>query len=295
MAWCVSVILLLSTIATSANAAVFILANGDKINGEIVRWDASHVVIDHPQLGRIDLSIDQLAMDSVERPTPGLFGSNFLRGWVRHIDVGLTGSEGNDRNLSLTTGLEFSYEDDFKRWLLRGRTFFALDGDGISDNNATFDLRRDWLLPESRWFGRAQFRYQYDAFESWENRLILSVGPGFRLVEREAHTLDIFAGPSFTREFGDRGTSHGEATVGFDHHWKVNGRVTMHLANNVFYDFTSGDGGIRNVTLGELKLKVTDEPEVSLNVGAENEYESRVEPGDANNDVKYRVSLGLGF
>ena len=74
--------LVLLTICSDARADTLLLANGDESNGEIVEWAIEHVVIDHPQLGRIRLSLDQLDITSVERPTTGLFGGNLLRGYV---------------------------------------------------------------------------------------------------------------------------------------------------------------------------------------------------------------------
>lgn len=38
---------------------------------------------------------------------------------------------------------------------------------------------RDWTLPESEWFYYGYFRYEYDAFKSWENRVSLSGGRGY--------------------------------------------------------------------------------------------------------------------
>ena len=48
------------------------LANGDELNGEIVEWAVDHVVINHPQLGEIRISLEQLDLDTGEPPSPGL-------------------------------------------------------------------------------------------------------------------------------------------------------------------------------------------------------------------------------
>jgi len=281
--------------AATASADVLILANGDEMHGEIIEWTDTSVWIDHPQLGILEITREKLAKSQEKKPRPGLFGSGFLEGWKRSIDVGVTGTEGNSTNLNVTAGMNFEQDDAFTRSLVRGRAFFNRDDDGVTDTNASVELRRDWLFPETRWFFRADSRYQYDRFESWEHRIVLLAGPGYRLVQRERHTLDIQVGPAFTREFGDRDTYLGEAALTLDHHWKVNGRVSMHLDNTVYYDFTSGNNGIRNVTRGELKLDVLEDPAVHLKVGAENEYESNSEAGDEPNDLQYYLSMGLDF
>ena len=185
--------------SSSAVADTLVLANGDKINGEILEWAVDHVVIVHPQLGEIKLSLEQLDIDTGEPPSPGLFGTRFLRGWKRTVDFGWNGRIDESTLTNITAGLDFRYADEFKRWNLRGRYFFNDDeGREDDDHNARIDLRRDVLFPGHRWFTFGAFTYQFDEFESWQHRTILSVGPGYHLVEREAHSLDGRVGLTFT-------------------------------------------------------------------------------------------------
>ena len=104
-------------------------------------------------------------------PNPGLLGTNFLRGWNRRIDGGLTGKEGTSESTVITGGLRFNYRDDWTRWDLNGRSFYDRDEDGVSDNNARVDLRRDWIAPDTRQFWSLGSRYQFDETESWEHRM----------------------------------------------------------------------------------------------------------------------------
>ncbi len=287
--------LVLLTVCSSARADTLVLANGDQIHGEIVEWAIDHVVMDHPQLGRIRLSLDQLDISRVERPTTGLFDGNFLRGWSRRFDLGINGKEGNSVNLNLVAGMDFRYEDDFKRWKVTGRYLLNADEDGTSDNYARIDVRRDWLLPGSRWFARTNLRYQFDEFESWEHRAVAFGGPGYNLIRREAHTLDVVVGPAFTREFGERKEEAGEALFEVDYAWKMSKKLSLSLSNQMFYEVGPDFGEFRNVSLGEWKIALLESPELSLNLGAENEYESEVEAEDKKNDFKYYLSIGLDF
>ena len=291
---CVAATLLL-LIAGSAPADTFVLANGDKLNGEVVSWAVDHVVIDHPQLGRMRLALDQLDIDTGKPPTPGLFGTDFLRGWKRSVDFGMSGKQGNSETSNLTTGFEFSFEDEFARWMWNGRYYFNRDEDGVSDNNARVDLRRDWLMPDSPWFAFASFRYQFDEFESWLHRTVLTVGPGYELLRREGHSLDARVGGTFTREFGDRDRNKAESLFALDYSWKVSDRTTLTLSNLFFLQLQPGLGQFRNQTLADVKVGLLKEPALNLRLGAENEYETDTEPGDLANDLKYYVSLGVDF
>lgn len=281
--------------STAAMADTVVLANGDQLSGEVVEWAVDHVVIEHPQLGRVELSLDQLKLETGKPPNPGLFRTGFLRGWNRELDLGWNGKNGNTETMNVTAGFDFNYADDWKRWKFNGRWFYDSEDGEASDNNARVDLRRDWLVPDSRWFAFASGRYQYDRFESWKHRAVLSVGPGLRLVQGEAHSLDGRVGLNFTREWGERRVSKGEFLLGFDYTWKVAADHTVTLSNDLFPQFSPSFGELRNVTTGEWKIRLVERPALNLKIGAENEYETEIDPDEKKNDIKYYVAIGLGF
>jgi putative salt-induced outer membrane protein YdiY len=274
-----------------------VLANGDEITGEVVEWAVDYVEIEHPQLGRVRLSLDQLEIDTGEPPPPGMFGTNFLRGWIRNVNLGFNGKVGNSESTNLTAGLNFSYDDEFTRWRLRGRYFFNTSDDGDNDNNATVDLRRDWLTPESRWFGFAAFRFQFDQFESWEFRNTLTGGAGYNLLRTadKAHVLDVRAGPSFTKDYAGSKNSKGEVLLAMDYTWNFASRYGVTFSNQFFVEAVPDGGEWRNLTLGEFTMGLTERPALNLRIGFENEYETSIDPGDKNNDLKYYLALGLDF
>ena len=255
---------LLLPLPRGASADTVVLANGDKLNGEIASWAVDHVVIDHPQLGRMRLALDQLDIDTGKPPTPGLFGSDFLRSWKRSVDLGLSGKQGNSENSDLTAGLQFSFEDAFTRWRLDGRYYFNRDEDGVSDNNARVELRRDWLVPDSPWFGFGTIRYQYDQFESWLHRIVLTVGPGYELWKWGGHLLDGRLGGTFTREFGDRDQQKAESLFALDYSWKLAQRYTLTLSNLFFLQLYPSPGELRNQTIADLKIALLEEPSLNL-------------------------------
>lgn len=290
-----SVVMALVLGCVAARADELVLANGDTLTGDIVEWALDHVVIEHPQLGRVRLSLDQLAIDVGEPPSPGLFGTTFLRGWNRSINLGLNGREGNTDSANITAGFDFDYEDDFKRWLFTGRYFFNRSEDGDADNNARVDLRRDWLFPGHRWFARGSLRYQFDRFEDWKHRTILAVGPGYRILRGEVHSLDGLLGVTFTREFGNRQTNKSEALAGFDYTWRIAENHSFTLSNSLYVEYRPNAGELRNDTTGEWKIVLTQDPSLNLVVGAQNEYETDVDPGDEKNDLKYYLAFGVDF
>ena len=281
--------------ATQGAADTLKLANGDELTGEVVEWSVDEVVLDHPQLGRVRLGLDQLRIDTGTPPTRGLFGTPFLRGWKRRIDLGLNGKQGNSETTVITGGARFRYDDDWSRWRLNGRYIFDRDGGEVSDNNGNVDLRHDWLYPDRRWFWSAGTRYQFDEKESWRHRLTLFAGPGYDVLQTETQHLNVVVGPSYTREWGERDDDKAEAATNLTYGWEPIDRLSFNLTNSFFVELFPNDGAIRNLTTAQWSIELSQHPALSLNLGVDNEYETQPEEEDKRNDLKYYVTLGLDF
>lgn len=283
----------LAVAAQRAAADILILANGDEISGEIVEWTVGHVVLDHPQLGRLRLELDQLRLDTGKPPSPGLLGTGFLRGWNRRLDLGLNGKQGNSATTNFTAGTDLTYRDDWTGWRINGRYFYSTSDDGDDENNARVDFRRDWLFPDSRWFIFNGGRYQFDQFEAWKHRLSAYAGPGFHLIRAEAHSLDLMVGPGFTREFGDSNVDKSEVVFSVDYAWNISERTALSFLNSYFLETSPDAGAGRNFTTLNWSTRITLGGALSFNLGIENEFETNPDPGDKSNDLKYYATLGI--
>jgi putative salt-induced outer membrane protein YdiY len=288
-------ILCIALSGATASAETLKLVNGDELTGEVLEWAVDYVVIEHPQLGKLRLSLDQLDLETGTPPNPGLFGSRFLRGWNRSIDFGWTGRVGSTNTINITAGLNFNYTDEFRRWRLTGRYFFNKTDDGDNDNNARIDLRRDWLFPGHDWFAFTSFRYQFDQFEGWQHRTIFSAGPGYNLVKSEAHHLDFRVAPTFTREYAGEKSTKGEALFGVDYEWTISKRTSLSFTNDFYVEWAPSGGDFRNLTIAEWRMRIADDPALNLKIGGSNEYDNSADPGDKANDLRYYLALGLDF
>ncbi|MDJ0865434.1 MAG: DUF481 domain-containing protein [Myxococcota bacterium] len=287
-----SIPLALVVLGSVARADTLVLENGDKLTGEIVEWAVEHVVIEHPQLGTMRLSLDQLKIDTGKPPSPGLFNTRLLRGWKRTLSFGMLGEAGE--SLTLRGGAKFGYADAFKRWRLTGRYYYNQNDDDENDNNSRIDLRRDWLVPTSKWFTFAAFRHQYDDTENWRNRFTSSLGPGYNVFTAETAKLEVFAGPVYVREQGNRRDNIFDSIVGLDFEWQITERIRFELHNGWFTELSPDLADLRNLSIGALSYKISDAPSLSLVLNGENEYEYDDDDG-VSNTLNYSISLDLDF
>lgn len=290
--------LLVCTLFISLNVAraeTIQLANGDELTVKILEVTVDKVVIQHPELGVITVARDKIKSELTHKLNPGLFGTSFLEGWNRHIDLGANGSQGTSISRNFTAGLDFNYKDEHKQWKVTGRYSYQGDEEGTTENQGRLSVQRNWLLPDSLWFWFGALGYQYDQFESWEHRALLSAGPGYHLLKRKKHTLDVRVGPAYVREFGRRTVNKADLLAAFDYTWKPRDRVTITLSNQFFLEAAPDAGQIRNMTFVNWRTRILAEPALDLVFGVENQYQSQNEDGDKPNTLNYYITLGVNF
>ncbi len=66
-------------------------------------------------------------------------------------------------------------------------------------------------------------------------------------------------------------------------------------AFNTIYPSLSDGGEFRNLTGVDWSLAISSALGLSLNLGVQNEYESKVDPGIEKNDLLYRAALLYDF
>lgn len=289
MGWAAAGVLV-STLAGPAGAETIALANGNKLDGEVLERTDEVLVLQHENLGRLEIPVDQLA---VETAKPGLLGTPFLRGWTRRLEVGVDGASGNSDFFNALVGLDLGYEDDYRRWdVSGGYTLDKQDGER-SANRGYLGLTRDWLHPDRLWFPFVDTRYDYDEFRDWDHRLGGHAGIGYTLLKTERLRVLGRLGAGGSRTWGSEDDRFApEGLAGLDATWKVNDHLAFTFSNKLFPDLQEL-GEFRNVTDAAWIVDLTGE--LAFKLGVDNRYESRVK-GDAEaNDVRYYGSILIGF
>ncbi|MEM9208195.1 MAG: DUF481 domain-containing protein [Pseudomonadota bacterium] len=113
--------------------------------------------------------------------------------WSGSATLGYLATSGNTDNTSLNTGFEIGYETG--NWL---HTLRAKAINNSQDNETTAEAyeagwKTDYTFSETSYvFGRLDWRK--DRFSGYERQVSQSVGYGRRLIDAEAHTLNLEAG-----------------------------------------------------------------------------------------------------
>ena len=276
--------------ALPGQADEFELSNGDKIEATLVGENEKFILVEHPQLGRIE--IPRAALKPPKPPNPGLFGTHFLKGWSRHLGVGFSGSSGNSSDASFNASVAIATENEDYRGALNSSYFFASQNSEQTTNEFFLNYQHDFLLKESPYYIFAQGRYQYDAFQAWENRISGSGGLGYNLLSRKSFELRGELGFGFSRSWGTEPGWQPEGVVGLIAKWSpVDGQSVR--ADITYYPDFESLSEYRILANAAYVVAIAQVDGLSLKLGVKDEYDSS-QPGD-NNNLKYYGNLVYNF
>ena len=289
-----------------------VLADGDAIYGRLIDANESTIVLEHPNLGRLEIPREQIDSFKVKEPefkkeeregwfdpTLRKIGAKVSRlkekGWQASADFSLDSSTGNTEEQSTRLGSHLKRELPDRITTGDLSYYYKVREAEISDNKLTLGLGRDWLLPESRWFYFLQGRFDYDEFESWQQRANAQAGPGYHLIENGDMTLDVRSGLGVRREWGSiNDNPKFEGLIGADFVWEITGNQTCKFAP-YYYPVVSDFGDYRTRFSGEWRYFFDEDMRLSFLVGALYEFQSIVDPGKEHADLRVYLGLGYGF
>jgi putative salt-induced outer membrane protein YdiY len=144
--------------------------------------------------------------------------------WDTGIELGLNGSAGTSDAFSMRTGGYMKRESRFSR-LDMSLYYNRTDSAGkITQNNAQFDVRNDWLLDDkSPWTLFGQNSVFYDEFKDFDIQTNLDTGLGYRFFHDKTLELIGRVGGGTSREFG-----------GADPRWVPEGLFGVEYSQQIF-------------------------------------------------------------
>lgn len=276
--------------AASAGAEPIELENGDKFEGTIIEQRASSIVVDHPVLGRVE--IPRTALKPVAPENPGLFGTDFLRGWKRNLGAGFSGASGNSQDASFNAGLNLNRSAETFRGAFDTSYFYSTKEGDASTNEYFANYKHDFLFKDSRFFLFGTGRYDYDQFQSWENRIAASAGAGYDFYKTETFDLRGTLGPGFSRTWGTENEWKPEAVLGLALAWRISESQSFE-ADSTYYPNLEDLPEFRLLSNAAYKIGLGEIAGLSLKLGVKDEYNSET-AGD-NNNLKYYGNIVYEF
>jgi len=307
-------------IAAFAHADEIRLVGGDILRGKIVAESDAAVTIDHAALGRIEVSRERI--ESVAKTTPAEEPAPAQEpataavpvavlpapapapapppavpdgSWKFSLSLGFTGTENESQsNWDFRAAASAKRESESDRTTVTAEYYFKTSNSENTDNSLLVVGLQEFLFKDSKWEAFVQGTYQYDEFQSWEQRAGLYVGPGYRLLEGEPLALKIRAGVGASYEFADSEWTP-ELLFGNELVWKIDDRSRLVQGLDLYPDLEE---------LGEFRLIVRVDYEIALSpsgdlkgtAGVRNEYDSFIQPsGDSSNDFKIYAGIKVDF
>ena len=200
------------------------LRNGDSLHGELVERnpDNGTTVLNHPQLGRLELTADQLK-PAATKPL-----------WASSVSAGVIGNEKDgDNSLSISFSGKTRYKDEQQKLSLSGSFNASKSKDSgepisIDTEKGSAELRYDKPIAANLDLF-ALSNYQYNGTnDSGVNTVLGNIGVAFPLLKSETTELTLSIGPSLQWSGGGItcasdtfcGNSYGGATLTADLSWK---------------------------------------------------------------------------
>jgi putative salt-induced outer membrane protein YdiY len=278
---------------TATHAETIKLKNGDTLRGNIIEQDDQRIVLQHEQLGRLEISRANVDSTSVEPPAAQAQAPEKER--TTKIDFAANGSWGNTDKQTFRVGIASDRETEENRLKLDSAYTTGYSNGDRDENKFTAGGLHDWYFSNSPWLLFADGRYDYDDFQTWQHRLASHGGFGYRFRDTETLKLTGRIGAGAVKEWGSEEEDlRPEGLIGGDLRWKISDRQTLG-AEATFYPQLDDMGEYRFVSKLDWSLLVDPATNMSLTTGLQYEYQSVVDPGFEHYDLDIFAGVRFEF
>ncbi|MFT5441227.1 MAG: putative salt-induced outer membrane protein YdiY [Myxococcota bacterium] len=238
-----------------------------------------------------------------ETPNPGLFGTTILEGWNRFVGVGVSGANGNTKEVKLVADLNGDFEDTKHRRKLISQLYIAKPdnptGPGNKapvDRKAFVEYEENWKPLENSLFIFGTGRYDYGRLEEFKERIAASAGIGVNVLKTDSITARLSAGAGFNHNWNgiDKKETFPEGVVRASLDYKVMKGVSF-STTHTYYPNLDETKELRVISNAEIKADIGQEGGLSASIGLNNQYDSIVEAPFEDNNLTYFMRLGYDF
>ena len=274
-----------------AETITLTLRNGDSLHGELIERNPNNgtTVLDHPQLGRLDITAEQLK-PATTKPL-----------WTSSVSAGVIGNEKDgDNSLSVSFTGKTRYKDEQQKMSLSGSFNSSKSKDSgeplsIDTEKGSAELRYDKPIGSNLDLF-ALSSYQYDGTnDSGVNTVLGNIGVAFPLLKSETTELTISIGPSLQWSGGgitcssdtSCGNSYGGATLTADLSWKPWPSLQFGLQNQ-FTTVWANEVRPANTLTAEVRYHPAENSKLFTTLRVQSIYQSMNTP-ELNNTITAQV------
>ncbi len=230
-------------------------------------------------------------------PTPSWYEPAYWFGedpWNASVELGINGSEGNNKVFSMRTGGHLKRET--ARWKFDSSLIYNKNrSNGVeTQNNSKQDARLDRNIKDSPWTLFVIENMIYDEFQAWDLQLSVNSGVGYRWIKTE--TLDFLTrfGAGAVREFGGREDDwQPTALLGLDYEHQIT-KMQRAVAKVDYYPEWEDFRNYRVVTDLGWQINLDRPKNMSIKLSAIDRYDSTPD-GAVPNNLDYAVLLIWGL
>lgn len=316
-------LLLFLLAALPARAATWILANGDRITGTLVRETDAELEIRHEQLGTLKIPRAALApvpsaataaalakVPTAPAAAPAAKSDKVIPKWTRQLELGYSTQDGAKTKRDMTA--RFSIEGRDKRSNSYRATATALRSEAqnivtADRQQADFRWRHDF---NKRLFTQTLTTYSADDLKQIKYSVEQQLGGGYKIIDGPKQQANVGLGAVLQRLSREGyedytsllGSAFQDYSLQWDKRFKFTQESTFFLADSPNMSARGGrstvpfapvDGNFRVKFNAALQSRMTDR--ISLNLRYELDYDHSVPDPDFRSDSRLTSSLGYAW
>jgi putative salt-induced outer membrane protein YdiY len=308
------------------------LTTGDVLRGAVIEQTSEVLVLQHPVLGRLAIPTSTISTIRIGEPAPNQVAEvpppigpppalpqqqeqpsqPIVPGnpgappspWQSRLELGVNAREGRTEDANVRVALIVEHKTDEHNHTFDARYAMASSHGDRTENKFTTGGHLVWPVPHSRLEYFTDLRFDYDEFNSWDERITAGLGLGYQLVDLKRTTgeeicdllgVNVRLGAGIKREFGsDEDGLQPEGIVGADLRWTISPRQHVAAGATYFPSFEDVDE-YRFVSTAEWVVRLDWMRGLSLKLGFADEYQSRTDPGIDRSAYSVFASLLIDF
>lgn len=304
----------LMALVATGRAETWVLANGDRLTGELVQEDSAFIEVQHPQLGRLKVPRTALRTPDPAGPKPVAreevpavaavkTAQPDLKKWKGQVELGYVQQSGAKDKEDISVRLQVEGREGSSTYRGTARLLQS-EADGRTVTNrreADFRWRYDI---NKRLFAQALTTYESDEVRKMDLSVEQQIGGGYRLVDNPRHKVNVGLG-AVVQYLERAGTDEQTALLGSffqDYAYQWNSRVKLVQESSLMVSDTGTlnmksaltsapvEGSYRMRFNTGVQSKVTDR--MSLNVRFEYDYDRSILDSELRADQRLTTSLG---